>query len=315
MKKQVAIFMLAFFCVFSVGCSSSHGVNYSSTSNEESNSVTFTDSLNREVTVCSHERVVTLLGSFCDEWILAGGTVVGTASDSFVSFDLNLPDSVVDIGSHMKPDIEKILSVNPDFVIASSATDSQIELHETLEKAGITVAYFDVSSFEDYLDMLNILTKITGRRDLYQQYGIDVEKQIKEAKIKIDGSRPSVLFIRAAASSVKAKGSEGTVGGEILADLDTVNIADSGSLLEDLSLEAIVMANPDYIFVTTQGSDTKAAYANVEKLLTGNPAWNSLSAVKNGNYYVLDKALYNSKPNARWGEAYLQLADILYPEK
>ena len=59
-----------------------------------------------------------------------------------------------------KPDIEKILSVNPDFVIASSATDSQIELYETLEKAGITVAYFDVSSFEDYLDMLNILTKI-----------------------------------------------------------------------------------------------------------------------------------------------------------
>ena len=165
-----------------------------------------------------------------------------------------------------KPDIEKILSVNPDFVIASSATDSQIELYETLEKAGITVAYLDVSSFEDYLDMLNILTKITGRRDLYQQYGIDVEKQIKEAKAKIDGSRPSVLFIRAAASSVKAKGSEGTVGGEILADLDTVNIADSGSLLEDLSLEAIVMANPDYIFVTTQGSDTKAAYANVEKL-------------------------------------------------
>ena len=122
MKKQVAIFMLAFFCVFFVGCSSSHGVNYSSDSNEESNSVTFTDSLNREVTVCSHERVVTLLGSFCDEWILAGGTVVGTASDSFVSFDLNLPDSVVDIGSHMKPDIEKILSLSPDFIIASSGT-------------------------------------------------------------------------------------------------------------------------------------------------------------------------------------------------
>lgn len=31
-----------------------------------------------------------------------------------------------------KPDIEKILSVNPDFVIASSATDSQIELYQQL---------------------------------------------------------------------------------------------------------------------------------------------------------------------------------------
>ena len=67
MKKQFVILILVISCIFSVGCSSAHGVNYSSVSNEESNSVTFTDSLNREVTVRSHERVVTLLGSFCDE--------------------------------------------------------------------------------------------------------------------------------------------------------------------------------------------------------------------------------------------------------
>ena len=75
------------------------------------------------------------------------------------------------------------------------------------------------------------------------------------------------------------------------------------------------MADPEYIFVTTQGSDTEAALANVEELLTSNPAWDSLSAVQNGNYYVIDKALYNSKPNARWGEAYEKLAVIIYPEK
>jgi iron complex transport system substrate-binding protein len=27
---------------------------------------------------------------------------------------------------------------------------------------------------------------------------------------------------------------------------------------------------------------------------------------------VLDNALYNLKPNARWGEAYTKLAEILY---
>ena len=52
---------------------------------------------------------------------------------------------------------------------------------------------------------------------------------------------------------------------------------------------------------------------NVEQLLISNPAWNSLTAVKEGRYYVLDKRLYNLKPNARWGEAYQKLADILYP--
>ena len=33
---------------------------------------------------------------------------------------------------------------------------------------------------------------------------------------------------------------------------------------------------------------------------------------KNGRYFLLEKELYNLKPNARWGEAYQKLADILY---
>ena len=100
--------------------------------------------------------------------------------------------------------------------------------------------------------------------------------------------------------------------GEMLSDLGCVNIADSDkSMLDDLSLEGIVAADPDYIFVTTQGNDTQAAMKSINNLLTDNAAWNSLRAVKEGKYYVLDKKLYNIKPNSRWGTAYKQLADIL----
>lgn len=280
-----------------------------------SEGVSFTDALGREITVSSPERVVTLLGSFCDEWLLAGGTVVGSADDTFTNYDFGFGDEVVDIGSSHGPDVERIISVDPDFVIASAKLDAHLELQDTLEKAGITVAYLDVDDFNDYLEALDIFTRITGEKEKYDEYGTKVAKEIAEAKKRIDGTKPKVLFIRAAASSVKVKGSTGTVGGEILADLDTINIADSNSLLEDLSIEAIISADPDYIFVTTQGSDLEAALANVDELLTSNPAWDSLKAVKNGNYHVLDKLLYNSKPNARWGEAYRHLADILYPEE
>ena len=78
-------------------------------------------------------------------------------------------------------------------------------------------------------------------------------------------------------------------------------------------MEAVIAADPEYIFVTVQGNNQEAAMKNVEDMLISNPAWTSLSAVKNGNYYLLDKRLFNLKPNARWGEAYEQLADILYP--
>ncbi len=282
---------------------------------EQGEKVSFTDALGRQVEVSDPKRVVTLLGSFCDEWLLAGGSVVGTASDTFTNYDFDFDGEVADTGSNLDPDVEVILSLDPDFVIASAKLDGQVELLETFENSGINVAYIDVDNFDDYLETLDIFTRITGERTNYEKYGTAVGDEIAKAKEQIDGSSPTVLFIRAAASSVKVKGSQGTVGGEILADLGTVNIADSESLLEDLSMEAVIAADPDYIFVTVQGSDIDGALKNVDELLISSPAWSSLKAVKNDNYYVLDKMLYNSKPNARWGEAYQKLADILYPEE
>ena len=276
---------------------------------------TFTDDLGREVTVKSADRVAALIGSFTDVWMLAGGNVVAAANDSWESLGLELDESVVNLGSILEPDVEQLIAAEPDLVIASANTDADVALEETLTKAGITVDYFDVANFDDYLNMLSICTQITGRDDLYQKNGLDVQKEVEEMKQRADGSNPTVLFLRAASSNVKAKGSDGNVCGEMLADLGCVNIADSDeSLLDDLSMEAIIAADPQYIFVTIQGNDSDAAMKNVEELLTSNPAWASLTAVKNDHYYILDKRLFNLKPNAKWGEAYKQLADILYPE-
>ena len=102
--------------------------------------------------------------------------------------------------------------------------------------------------------------------------------------------------------------------GEMLADLGCVNIADrENALLEQLSMEAILQADPDYIFAVAQGADDTAARKNLENTLLSNPAWQSLSAVREGRFHLLEHRLYNLKPNARWGEAYEKLADILYP--
>lgn len=321
MRKKRFCFMAILFVLSGLcGCGTSEpdsgvkSVSELQTSDHES--LIFTDDLGREVTVENHERVATLIGSFTDIWMLAGGEVVATANDSWVSLNLDLGEYVVNLGSIQNPDAEKLIASGPDLVLASANTDGDLALEELLEQAGITVAYFSVSDFAEYLHMLDICTDITGRKDLYEENGLAVQRQIEAVKERIDGSSPTVLFLRASSGSVKAKGSDGNVCGEMLAGLGCINIADSDkSLLEDLSLEAIIAVDPEYIFVTTQGNDYEAAMKSVEELLTSNPAWASLSAVKNGNYYVLEKRLFNLKPNARWGEAYEILADILYPER
>lgn len=277
--------------------------------------VTFTDDLGREITVSNPERVAALIGSFTDIWMLAGGEVVAAANDSWESLELDLGEDVVNLGSILEPDIEQLLAAEPDLVLASANTEADLAMEDILNEAGITVAYFAVSDFDEYLHMLDICTRITGRRELYEENGLKVQQQIAQIKERVDGSAPTVLFLRASSTSVKAKGSKDNVCGEMLEDLGCVNIADSNDgLLDDLSMEAIIVADPDYIFVTTQGNNYEAAMQNVEEMLLSNPAWASLSAVQNGNYYLLEKRLYNLKPNAKWGEAYKKLADILYPD-
>ena len=280
--------------------------------------VTFTDDLGREVTVDRPQRVACLIGSFADIWYLAGGVeeIVAAANDTWTYFDLPLSEDVVNLGGTKELDLEQLVASEPDFVLASCNTERNVELEATFSEMGLNTAYFSVSTFEEYLHMLEICTQITGCTENYQTYGLDVQTQVKQAVARADGSRPSVLYIRASGSSCKVKNSEGSVLGEMLAALDCENIADQeDSLLEQLSLEAILAADPDYIFVVLQSSDPSEAEAVLEATLLSQPAWSTLTAVQEGRYYVMDPTLYNLKPNERWGEAYEKLADILYPAK
>ena len=277
---------------------------------------TFTDDLGRTVTVEQPERVAALIGSFADVWCLAGGqdTLVAAAHDAWTSFDLGLSDTVADLGAVKEPNLEVLLAAQPDFILASCNTTADLELESTFESAGIPTAYFDIQSFDDYLNMLKICTDLTGCPENYETYGLQVQEQVEAAKARQDGSAPTVLTIRATGSSCKVKGSQDFLLGEMLSDLGCVNVADSEtSLLEELSLEAILAADPDYIFVVLQGSDATDAQETLEKTLLSNPAWGSLRAVQEGRFHTLEHSLYNLKPNARWGEAYEKLADILYP--
>ena len=278
-----------------------------------------TDDLGRSVTIERQpQRVAALIGSFADIWCLAGGadSLAAAADDTFRKFDLPIAADTINLGATKDISLEKLLIAQPQLVIASCSTAEQVALEPALLQMGLNTVYFDVDSFEDYLRMLDVCTQITGCDDNYARYGEDVRTQVDAARARADGSRPTVLYIRATGTSCRVKGSEGSVLGEMLAAMDCENIADSEeSLLENLSIEAILKADPDFIFVVEQSADPDAAKAVLEKTLFSNPAWQTLTAVREGRVHVMDGSLFNLKPNSRWGEAYEQLAEILYGQE
>lgn len=313
MKRFIALFMALVLFTF-CGCSVKSSDNVSSDLDAQ---IIFTDALNREIHIeKSPERVAALIGSFADVWQLSGGSVCAAAEDAWDDFGLELGDAV-NIGGAHSPSVESLLSADPDFVIASASTASNVEMKETLENAGITVAYFDVDCFEDYLSMLDICTDITGRKDLYEQNGTMLQAQIDAIKeeclqANLPENERKILLLRASSGFVKAKGSEGTILGEMLADLGCINIADSDeALLENLSVESVIREEPYRIFVVTMGDDTETAIDNLTRMMDENPAWGSLEAVSENRLHIMDRKLFNIKPNAKWAEAYEQLSAIL----
>lgn len=307
MKKFLAVFLGA--VILLSGCSAQPATSQDS----GTQAYTFTDALGHDISVSEPETIVSLLGSFSEAWALAGGTLAGVTQDAFDENRIEPDGKIVNLGSLQSPSTENILALDPDLVILSANTSEQLELYDMLSSAGIAAAYFDVETFDDYLEMMKIFTDITGREDLYQKNGLDIQAQIDGAIAKSSGQpSPKVLFIRAFSTGAKAKNSD-SMTGAMLKDLSCVNIADTEkSLLEDLSMEVIIKEDPDYIFVTTMGQSSEKALEALKESVQSNPAWNELSAVKSGRYIVLPKELFHLKPNARWGESYETLADILY---
>lgn len=275
---------------------------------------TFTDSLGNTVELEQPpKRVAALLGSYAETWLLAGGEVVAVTQDAYDERGLELPEDTVNLGANQQPDLEALFAAEPDLVLLTPDLDGQMGLRDSLEAAGIPAAWFKVETFDDYLNMLKICTDLTGRSDLYQKNGLDIQSEIDAAIASVpEGEAPTVLLLRAYSSGVRAKNSD-NIAGAILKDLGAANIADSDSgLLEDLQMESILAADPEFIFVTTMGASQEAALESLDELLHSDPAWQTLTAVKEDRVEVLPKDLFHYKPNARWGESYQMLAELMY---
>lgn len=300
-KKIILLFIV--ILIFS-GCSGNTGINKEIYS--------FTDALGNKVSVSSLDSVVILYGSFAEVWINAGGSVTGTTEDAVKERNLTLGDNVKIVGTVKEPNLEEIMGLNPTLVILSADITAQLNFEEILKNTDIPYAYMRIDVFDDYLNFLKIACDMTGRQDLYKTNGTDVKEKIDKILSRVPANNDTdILFLRAYSTGVKAK-TDDNFAGIMLEEMGTKNIAkEYPSLLEELSMEEIIIKDPDYIFVTVMGDEEKALRTFNERIGV-NPAWNELSAIKNGKLIVLPKDLFHYKPNARWAESYEYLENVLY---
>ena len=311
MKRLLPLLLI---CLLLTGCGAS-----AVPAVPDSETVTFADAAGREVSLpVQPQTVAVLFSSLADVWVTAGGSVDVTVGETVERGFAQEGVTLVDAGAgHSSIDLETLVAAAPDLVIGTADYPCQAEACAFCAEHGIPAAALRIERFADYLSVLELFCQLTGHPENYEQYGTAVAERISAVRAQIPESAdpPKVLFLRVGTSarSTKAKTAEQNFVCAMLDELGAENIADAAPvLLDGLSLETVVQAQPDDIFLSPMGDET-AAVAYGEALLS-DPGWRDLTAVQAGNYRFLPKELFHFKPNARWDEAYRILAEALYPE-
>ncbi len=306
MTQRFICILFSLLFLFSTGCS------VESSPPKELSGGIVTDALGQETVIKKDARVVSCYGSFGDCWLLSGGTLAGVTDDAFEQ-GVVPKDSLPVVGSVKNIDLEKVLSLAPDYVILSADLAAHRKLQSALDTAKIAYGYFRVDTFKDYKGLMRQFCAVNGGEDPYREYVLEPEERISEIMKKIPTPSASVLLVRVYSTGMKAKGDD-NLAGQILKEFGLHNLVDDNpSLLEDLSVEKILLEDPDHILALTMG-EQEAAETFLRQNVENNPAWSGLSAVKNQRYHTLPKDLFHYKPNERWDESYEYLAKLIYPE-
>ncbi len=255
------------------------------------------------------QNVVVLGSTITDVWLMSGGNLIGTSSDSF-KLGLNNVD-IQDVGNYNAPDLEKIIALNPNLVIMSKYVIEQSALEEPLKEAGINVFYADINAYDEYLTTLKSFTDINKNPDAYEEYGNKVDSVVNEyIALANEKDRTDALVLKSSKHILVPLDFD-NFAAKILKDMGIDNIADkSDDIFKDLDIDAIVKEDPYYIFVVVAGNNEEEGMIKMNEYIASNPKWNELTAVKEGRYNVLPSDLFYNKPNERWAEAYRYIYDI-----
>ncbi len=254
-------------------------------------------------------KAVVIGSSLTDIWLLSGGEVIGTTSDAITRGLVD--EDMTNVGTYNEPNVETILSLNPEIVILSSDMDKNMAIVPTLENAGIEVYAASYNSFDDYLTILEDFTTLNNNQEAYQTYGLDNQAKIDEYIDYASNLDTKDAIVMRTSSSKLSVLSNDYFTVSIITDMNLNNIASNeSSVLFDLNIEAIAKSDPYYIFITTMGNDSAGAMATLDDYIKNNPSWNNLTAVKENRIIYLDQELFHYKPNERWYEAYEYIYNV-----
>lgn len=234
------------------------------------------------------ERIVSLSPSATETLFAIGAGDRVVAVDEYSYYPPEAP--VVEGLSGLTPNVESVLSHDPDLVVATMDDGT---LASGLEAAGVRLLVLpSATSLDDAYGQVEQLGSATGQVGDAAELVLRMRTEIDEAVESVPAEvREAGLTYYHEVSSDNYTVADDTFLGQIYGLFGMSSIASGQTGYPQLSAEAIIAADPDYIFLSNAVSESMDAGK-----IAARPGWGELAAVRDNRIVALDEDLAS-----RWG--------------
>ncbi len=228
-----------------------------------------------------------------------------------VSIHCNFPEKAknrVQVGSYISLDFEKIISLNPDLIIATGAGNTR-DMVDRLEKLGFKTYVIFPKNFDDILQSIGHIGQVTNRE---AQARVIIEGMRKRKQRVVELTRGLSLpkvFIQIGEAPMVTVG-KGSFADDLIRIAGGENIAGrEKELYPRFGMEEILKRSPEVIIISSM--NPKGDY---QKILREWTRWKTIPAVKNGRIHLVDSDLLD-RPSPRIIDGLEEIARVLHPER
>ncbi len=280
MKKWIIPFMLLSVLIISACSNSSSTEKENDTKKEESKTFTY-ESETGPVEVPSNPQRVVMLSGFTGNVIDLDVNLVGV--DVWSKTNPTFKEELKDVAEVSEDNLEKIIELNPDLIIALSTVKNVDKLKEIAPTVTYTWGKLD------YLAQHVEIGKLLGKEKEAQEWVDDFQKRAAEAGDEIRakiGENATVSVIEAFDKNLYVYGDNWARGTEILYQAMKLKMPDKVKEMTSkdgyytLSTEVLSEYAGDYVILSK--------YAAADASFQETETYKNIPAVKNGQVYEME---------------------------
>lgn len=217
----------------------------------------------------------------------------------------NLPT----IGMAMSPDMEKISSMNPDYVFSPASL--MPDLLPKYQAAGIHFGFVNLSNVPGMYRSIEDLGRLLNREKEAEVLVKDYEDFMKDFKSRNKGPAPRVLILMGLPGSYVVATDKSYVGSLVkLAGGENV-YPDEDQQFLTVNTEDMLEKDPDIILRTAHAMPEKVHEMFQDEFKT-NDVWKHFRAVKEDKVFDLNTKLFGMSANFFYKEALGDLEKVFY---